>query len=135
MRNAAVLAVCLAMGCSSIKAGAVQSAVAAKTVVDGAADSWSAFVDCKISECSHLESREDKIECLGIAASAKDVEILFETIYAAQLAIFIAVSSGDSIPATLDAVKDLTISVKNLINFFDKNNLSLKEITSCPKAP
>jgi hypothetical protein len=136
MRTVAILALSTLLGCSTaFKTAAVQTAVAAKPVVDGAANSWSSFVDCKIKQCSHLTTREEKIDCLGVAADAKDVEAIFEIIYSAQLAIFIAVSADEPHREVASAVQDLTSSIKHLVQFFNSNQLSIKEISTCPAIP
>lgn len=102
---------CAAM--PSMRDRATQTAVAAKGVVDTGAAAWISYADAQIERCAkqELPTKEQRSACLGPAARAPEVEIAFEAVRAAQLALFVALSSSDD-AEVVKALSDLLDAVQ-----------------------
>lgn len=123
-----VASLVLPIGCAgSVHQTATRVATASKGVVDVGGNGWAAYVDRQIEHCraKQLPTPDDRAACLGPAAEAKTVTTIFESIHAAQLALWIVLADPDASDDEIrGALGDLLGKVKALRPYLQQAGLT-----------
>ncbi len=99
-------------GCATWKTRAVRAGEVSKVVVDGGASVVRLHVEAKLEECDPIKDARAYDKCLGpIVRHPDTVGAVFESVRAAQLALYVAVASNDRL-AALQALSDLQEAVR-----------------------